>query len=128
MELIPQGGGAGDGDVIGEPPPPPPPVPDGEQVEQAVRRRRVKKDDAMSLEHMPNHKPSNPNCDACARGKMRDCRKFRGAFAASGKLKKYLEHVTCDHIVSHTIQALTGAINAFVLKDIKSSLKEFCPM
>eukprot|EP00972_Heterocapsa_arctica_P066685 9840602-Heterocapsa_arctica.AAC.2 len=82
MDLIPDGGGAGDGD---EPPPPPPPVPDGEQVEQAVRRRRVKKDDALSLEHMLNHKPSNPICDACMRGKMRDCRKFKGAFAASRK-------------------------------------------
>eukprot|EP00972_Heterocapsa_arctica_P022830 3360310-Heterocapsa_arctica.AAC.1 len=74
MDLIPDGGGADDGDVIGEPPVPPPPVPDDAQVGQAVRRRRVKKDDAMSLEHMLNHKPSNPHCDACMRGKMRDCR------------------------------------------------------
>eukprot|EP00972_Heterocapsa_arctica_P048885 7202290-Heterocapsa_arctica.AAC.1 len=26
------------------------------------------------------------------------------------------------------MEALTGATNAFVLKDIKSALKEFCPM
>eukprot|EP00972_Heterocapsa_arctica_P051939 7640090-Heterocapsa_arctica.AAC.1 len=56
MDLIPDGGEAGDGDVTGDPPPPP--FPDGEQVEQAVRRRRVKKDNAMSIEHMLNHKPS----------------------------------------------------------------------
>eukprot|EP00972_Heterocapsa_arctica_P000478 69589-Heterocapsa_arctica.AAC.1 len=61
----------------------------------------------MSLEHMLNHKPSNPNCDACVRGKMRDNRKFKGAFAASRHPKKYLELVTCDHIVSHTMEALT---------------------
>eukprot|EP00972_Heterocapsa_arctica_P031755 4679649-Heterocapsa_arctica.AAC.1 len=67
----------------------------------------LKKDDAMSLEHMLNHKPSNPRCDSCMRGKVRDCRKFKGAFAASRKPKKYLELVTCDHIVSHTMQALT---------------------
>eukprot|EP00972_Heterocapsa_arctica_P079291 11687743-Heterocapsa_arctica.AAC.1 len=75
MDLIPDDGEAGDGDVTGDLPPPP--VLDGEQVEQAVRRRLVKKDDAMSLEHMLNHKPSNPNCDACMRGKMRDNRKFK---------------------------------------------------
>eukprot|EP00972_Heterocapsa_arctica_P092750 13678695-Heterocapsa_arctica.AAC.1 len=59
---------------------------------------------------------------------MRDNRKFKGAFAASRKPKKYLELVTCDHIVSHTMQALTGATNAFVLQDSKSALKDFCPM
>eukprot|EP00972_Heterocapsa_arctica_P066675 9839560-Heterocapsa_arctica.AAC.1 len=61
----------------------------------------------MSLENMPNHKPSNPHCDACVRGMMRDCRKFKGAFAASRKPKKYLELVTCGHIVSRTMKALT---------------------
>eukprot|EP00972_Heterocapsa_arctica_P091779 13535458-Heterocapsa_arctica.AAC.1 len=59
---------------------------------------------------------------------MRDNRKFKGAFAASRKPQKYLELVTCGHIVSHTMEALTGATNAFVLKDIKSALKEFRPM
>eukprot|EP00972_Heterocapsa_arctica_P040400 5950584-Heterocapsa_arctica.AAC.1 len=121
MEHIPIVGEAGDGDVSGDPPPPP--VPDDEQVEQAVRMRRVKKDDAMSLERMLNHKPCNQNCDACVRGNMRDNRKFKGAFATSRKPKKYLELVTCDHIVSLTMKALTSATNAFVLKDIKSALK-----
>eukprot|EP00972_Heterocapsa_arctica_P083534 12308824-Heterocapsa_arctica.AAC.1 len=59
---------------------------------------------------------------------MRDCRKFKGAFATSRKPKRYLELVSCDHIVSLTMKALPGATNTFVLKDIKSSLKEFCPM
>eukprot|EP00972_Heterocapsa_arctica_P021870 3217896-Heterocapsa_arctica.AAC.1 len=39
-----------------------------------------------------------------------------------------MELVTCDHIVPLTMKALTGATNAFVLKDVKSGLKEFCPM
>eukprot|EP00972_Heterocapsa_arctica_P006732 984309-Heterocapsa_arctica.AAC.1 len=59
---------------------------------------------------------------------MRDNRKFTGAFATSRKPKKFMELVTCDHIVSLTMKALTGATNAFVLKDIKSTLNEFCPM
>ncbi len=108
-------------------PPPPPPVPDGEQAEQ-VRKRRNRKEDALSLEHMLNHKPSNPNCDACMRGKMRDHKKYKGAFEASRHPTEFMELVTCDHIVSTTMKALTGATNAFVLKDLKSTLTEFCPM
>eukprot|EP00972_Heterocapsa_arctica_P045958 6780784-Heterocapsa_arctica.AAC.1 len=77
----------------------------------------------MSLEHMMNHKPSNPNCDACMRGEMRDHKKYKGAFEASRCPKKCMELVTCDHIVSLTMKALTGATNAFVLKDVKSAIK-----
>eukprot|EP00972_Heterocapsa_arctica_P088217 13007958-Heterocapsa_arctica.AAC.1 len=65
----------------------------------------------MSLEHMLNHKPSNEHCDACMRGKMRDCRKFKGAFAASRHPETFLELVTRDHTVSRTMKALTGATN-----------------
>eukprot|EP00972_Heterocapsa_arctica_P047707 7037873-Heterocapsa_arctica.AAC.1 len=59
---------------------------------------------------------------------MRDHKKYKGAFASSRVPKKFLELVSCDHIVSLTMKALTGATNAFVLKDVKSELKEFCPM
>eukprot|EP00972_Heterocapsa_arctica_P041312 6091649-Heterocapsa_arctica.AAC.1 len=61
--------------------------------------------------------------DACMRGKMRDCRKFKGAFAASQRPETLLELVTCDHIVSRTMKALTCATIAFVLKDLFTSLK-----
>eukprot|EP00972_Heterocapsa_arctica_P107600 15851825-Heterocapsa_arctica.AAC.1 len=57
MALVPDGGAAGHGDVIGDPPVPPPPA----------APRRDLKDVAMSLETMLNHKPANPNCDACLR-------------------------------------------------------------
>eukprot|EP00972_Heterocapsa_arctica_P018095 2673103-Heterocapsa_arctica.AAC.1 len=70
----------------------------------------------MSLAHMLNHKPSNEHCDACARGKMRDCRKFKGAFAASRSPQTFLELVTCDHIMSRTMKALTGATNTLFLR------------
>eukprot|EP00972_Heterocapsa_arctica_P085073 12535599-Heterocapsa_arctica.AAC.1 len=60
---------------------------------------------------MLNHKPSNPNCDACTRGKMRDHKKYKGAFASSRVPKKPWELVTCDHLVSLTMKALTGATN-----------------
>eukprot|EP00972_Heterocapsa_arctica_P116070 16451260-Heterocapsa_arctica.AAC.1 len=112
-----------DGDL-----PPPPPVPDEEQADQAGRRRRNRKEDALSIEHMLNHKPSNPYCDACMRGKMRDNKKYKGAFSSHRVPKEPWELVTCDHLVSLTTAALTGATNAFILKDVKSRLKEFCPM
>eukprot|EP00972_Heterocapsa_arctica_P061844 9118191-Heterocapsa_arctica.AAC.1 len=82
----------------------------------------------MSLEHMLNHKPANPNCDACLRGKMRDKRKLVGSFAVHRHPTEFLELVTCDYIVSRTMESLNGATNAFVLKDLLSSIKEFCPM
>eukprot|EP00972_Heterocapsa_arctica_P092851 13694804-Heterocapsa_arctica.AAC.1 len=82
LGLIPGGGGADDGNVIGAPPVPPPPVLHAEQEAQ-MAQRRVMKDVALTLEHMLNHKPSNEFCDACIRGKMRDCKKFKGALAAS---------------------------------------------
>eukprot|EP00972_Heterocapsa_arctica_P008880 1303349-Heterocapsa_arctica.AAC.1 len=59
---------------------------------------------------------------------MRDHKKYKGAVASSRVPTKFLELVTCDHIVSFTMKALTGATDAFVLKDIKSEIKEFCPM
>eukprot|EP00972_Heterocapsa_arctica_P009957 1463875-Heterocapsa_arctica.AAC.1 len=59
---------------------------------------------------------------------MRDHKKFKGAFEASRHPTTFMELVTCDHIVSTTMKALTGATNASVLKDVMSGLTEFCPM
>jgi hypothetical protein len=75
-----------------------------------------------------NHKPSNLWCHACMMGKMRDIKKFKGAFASSRHPAYFLQLVTCDHIVSLSMKALTGATNAFVLKDLMSGLKVFIPM
>eukprot|EP00972_Heterocapsa_arctica_P082907 12216837-Heterocapsa_arctica.AAC.1 len=61
---------------------PPPPVLDAEQEAQRVARRDLKTY-AQSLSHMLTHKPANPYCDACCRGKMRDAKKMVGAFKAS---------------------------------------------
>eukprot|EP00972_Heterocapsa_arctica_P044078 6508075-Heterocapsa_arctica.AAC.1 len=88
MELVQEGVDAGHGDVAGVPPVLPPP---------AAPRPNLR-DVAMTLEHMLNHKPANPNCDACLRGKMRDSRKLVGSFAAHRRPTKFLELVTCDHI------------------------------
>eukprot|EP00972_Heterocapsa_arctica_P049520 7288528-Heterocapsa_arctica.AAC.1 len=59
---------------------------------------------------------------------MRDKRKLVGAFSASRNPTPFLELVTCDHIVSRTMESLTGDTNAFVLNYPFSILKEFCPM
>eukprot|EP00972_Heterocapsa_arctica_P033544 4937167-Heterocapsa_arctica.AAC.1 len=61
------------------------------------------RDVALTLEHMLNHKPANEFCDACQRGKMRDAKKCKGAFAASRQPTTFLELVICDHIVSRTM-------------------------
>ena len=64
------------------PPPPPPPAPeypdpaeiDTEEEADRVLPKRVRRDlraEANSLHHLLRHKPSNPYCDACRRGRMR---------------------------------------------------------
>eukprot|EP00972_Heterocapsa_arctica_P100818 14862577-Heterocapsa_arctica.AAC.1 len=69
---------------------PPPPVLNAEQEEQNVIRRDLKAD-AFSREHLLTHKLANPYCDACNRGKMRDAKKFTGAFQRSRNPTKCLE-------------------------------------
>eukprot|EP00972_Heterocapsa_arctica_P102644 15128192-Heterocapsa_arctica.AAC.1 len=79
---VPDGGGADDGNVVPAPPIPPPPVLDDEREEQMDARRNLRAD-ALSLDHMLTHKPSNKYWDFCMRGNMRDVHKFKGAFSAS---------------------------------------------
>ena len=94
----------------------------------AGSKRRNRKEDATSIAHLLNHKPFNIWCHACLMGKMRDIKKFKGAFATSRHAAWFLQLVTCDHIVSLSMKALTGATNAFVLKDLMSGLTVFVPM
>eukprot|EP00972_Heterocapsa_arctica_P010221 1500857-Heterocapsa_arctica.AAC.1 len=72
---------------------------------------------ALSREHLLTHKPANPYCDACNRGQMRDAKKFHGAFKVSRNPTKFMELVTCDHIISKSMEGLTGDKDALVIKD-----------
>eukprot|EP00972_Heterocapsa_arctica_P039186 5772658-Heterocapsa_arctica.AAC.1 len=59
---------------------------------------------------------------------MRDAKKFTGAFQRSRKPAKFMELVTCDHIISNSMEGLTGDKDALVIKDLFSNLKQFCPV
>ena len=70
------------GDAPPVPPVPPPPAPfhpdpaemDTEEEADRLLPQRVRRDlraEAHSLHHLLRHKPSNPYCDACRRGRMR---------------------------------------------------------
>eukprot|EP00972_Heterocapsa_arctica_P086875 12807260-Heterocapsa_arctica.AAC.2 len=107
------------------PPPPPPPVLNADQEAQNTVRRDLKAA-ALSCEHLLTHKPANPCCDACNRGKMRDAKKFHGAFQRSRNPLHVMELVTCDHIISKSMEGLTGDKDALVIKELFSNLKQFC--
>eukprot|EP00972_Heterocapsa_arctica_P010291 1511137-Heterocapsa_arctica.AAC.1 len=39
-----------------------------------------------------------------------------------------MELVTCDHIISKSMEGLTGDKDALVIKDLLPNLKQFCPV
>eukprot|EP00972_Heterocapsa_arctica_P106830 15736505-Heterocapsa_arctica.AAC.1 len=39
-----------------------------------------------------------------------------------------MELVTCDHIISKSMEGLTGDEDALVINDLFSNLKQFCPV
>ena len=106
-------------------PPPSDPLPDPSEMETAEETdqklapgaRRDLRAEAHSLHHLLRHKPSNPYCEACRRGRMRRKPKFRG------------QHLTADHITSikDNLLGATGDRNALVIKDIYSGLKHVYP-
>eukprot|EP00972_Heterocapsa_arctica_P024876 3668749-Heterocapsa_arctica.AAC.1 len=59
---------------------------------------------------------------------MRDTKKFHGAFQRSRNPTKFMELVTCDHIISKSMEGLTGDKDALVVKDRFSNLKQLCPV
>ena len=127
---------AGEGEVIPipEPPAPPeadPPPPGGEEGEDIGEEgRRNLRMEAKSLHHLLTHRPHNPYCDACNRGKMRDRKRFKGAFAASRAPTKWLELVTVDHLVAQEgrMEGITGDRDAIVVKDLFSNVKDLIPV
>eukprot|EP00972_Heterocapsa_arctica_P078568 11586654-Heterocapsa_arctica.AAC.1 len=59
---------------------------------------------------------------------MRDAKKFHGAFQRSRNPTHFMELVTCDRIISKSMEGLTGDKDALVVKDLFSNLKQLCPV
>ena len=132
------GEGAGDSEAGGaaDPPEPevagapdPPPEEEGEGAADARVRRNLR-EEAKSLQHLLTHRPHNPYCDACNRGKMRDKKLFKGAFEARREPTAWLDLVTADHLVSRDgkMQGLTGDRDAIVIKDLYTGIKNVIPV
>ena len=85
-------------------------------------KRRDLKADAVSMRHLLTHKPKNPYCESCVRGKMLNIKKFKGAFSKYRDPQKKFDLVTGDYIQGRedSILAVTGDRNAFVIKDLWS--------
>ena len=89
-----QGGDPDSDNTLAEDGVPPPPAP----VESDAQRkmRRDLKADALSPRHLLTHKPKNPYCDSCVRGKMLNIKKFKGSFDRSRHLTEKFQLVTGD--------------------------------
>eukprot|EP00972_Heterocapsa_arctica_P059269 8741486-Heterocapsa_arctica.AAC.1 len=59
---------------------------------------------------------------------MRDAKKFTSAFQRSRNPTKFMELVTCDRIISKSMEGLAGDKDALVIKDLFSNLKQLCPV
>ena len=59
--------------------------------------RRDLKVEAHEIEHLRTHKPANPHCESCMRGKLRQVPHRTGSFARP--VKDWGDIVTCDHMV-----------------------------
>ena len=117
------------------PPPPAPDYPDPADMDDVAeaeanlpeRVRRDLKAEAHSLHHLLRHKPSNPYCEACRRGRMRKKARYKGSFVNTAAY--WGHHLTGDHITSikDNMLGVTGDRNAFVVKDLYSQLKHLYP-
>ena len=101
-----------------------------DQSEEAQATRKDLRAEAKSLRHLLTHQPKNPYCDACTRAKMRNKKRFAGAFDARREPKSWCELVTADHLVSKgdRMVGVTGAKNALVMKDLYSDLQHVAPV
>eukprot|EP00972_Heterocapsa_arctica_P017745 2622302-Heterocapsa_arctica.AAC.1 len=59
---------------------------------------------------------------------MRDAKKFHGAFRASREPSHYMELVTCHHIISKSMEGLTGDKDALVITNLFCQLEQLCPV
>ena len=84
--------------------------------------------DALTLEHQLTHKPKNPYCEFCCRGKMRHKRKLAGSFRVEAAA--WGDHLTADHITSikDRMLGVTDDKDVFVVRDPYSGLKHPYPL
>ena len=59
--------------------------------------RRNLKLEAGQLAHLLTHKPANPHCESCMRGKLRHVPHRAGAFKRP--VESWGDLITCDHMV-----------------------------
>ena len=85
--------------------------------------RRDRKMEAAELAHLLTHKPANPHCEACMRGKLRQVPHRRGAFERP--LKQWGDIITMDHMVQRDDEqsnGLNGKRDMITVKDLFSGL------
>ena len=91
--------------------------------------RRDRKVEAAELAHLLTHKPANPHCVSCMRGKLRHVPHRSGAFARP--IENWGDLITCDHMVQ-TDEDWTigcdGSKNLLSIKDLATGLKWAYPM
>ena len=112
----------------------PPPVPAliedvSDELEELNPRRNLR-EEAMSSNHFPTHKPFNLHCDACSVGKMRKAKKFVGSYQASRQPTGWLDLATADHLVAKNggMEGITEDFDALVVKDLYSKMKVLLPV
>ena len=78
--------------------------------------------------HFLTHKPSDPACDACLRGKLKNLRKYAGAF--SRPTTKFGDIVTMDHCSFYDggmQYSLNGKVISLVARDIHTTFGSVYP-
>ena len=95
----------------------------------ATAPKRDLKVDAQLMAHLLTHKPANPHCDSCLRGKMRQPPHPRGGF--NREVVSWGDIITADHMVQPDKDwslGLGGMRYVLSVKDIATGLKMAYPM
>merc|ERR1711951_319917 len=98
-------------------------------VEPAFPARRDLKLAAGELAHLLTHKPANPHCLSCTRGKLRQVPHRSGAFQRP--VESWGDLITCDHMVQGDTDwaaGCDGSRHIFVIKDVATGIKMCYPM
>ena len=82
---------------------------------------------ANATEHLMNHKPKNPYCEACVRAKMTQAPSYKHSYVR--KATECGQEVTADHVTSQkdNMLGITGDRDALTIKDEYSGLKNMYP-
>jgi len=78
--------------------------------------------------HELTHKPTDPHCEACQRGNMRNLRKYAGAFPRP--VSVFGDIITMDHCSFYDqgmMYALNGKVVALVVRDVATTFGSVYP-